>query len=226
MAELRGVARDDTYVAKISIDGAPYPVKVSAAEIEFSRPVRLEPGTNAFEVTVEDLLGNRTIQEVVVQSDVDGPTVSFDDPVVLPGRVQGVAMDRSGVAAMHIAGRSAKLTEAGPDLVQFAVDLPRDAMRPPLEFECEDGFGNTTRGALPVAAMALARGRDDLSFAAYAPARAIPLGRRWKALVLGGEVVALAQAPSDEPGQPGPPAALFLPPSLEIPILPGDLGCK
>ena len=192
-AELRGVARDDTYVASIHVDGEVHPIKVSAPEVEFSHPIRLQPGRNTFTVTIEDLLGNRTEDEVIVESDVDGPAVSFDTPVVLPGTIQGVAMDRAGVAAMRIAEKPATLTEESGGLVRFAIDLDLAEAEPPLRYECEDSYANTTSGALPVDMITFARLPQSLQPASLAPPMLIPLGQGLNAVVVSGQMVAVAK---------------------------------
>ena len=158
--QLVGVGRDDTFVARVTIDGQPYPVRVSAAEIPFSQEITLLPGDNEIEVAVEDLAGRTATLIAQIRSDVDGPAISFDRPVVVPGTITGVAMDPAKVASLEVAGIQASLLPRSDEVVEFSMDLPREDLALPLEYECTDGYGNATKGRLPV---------DTLTAVARAP---------------------------------------------------------
>lgn len=147
-ARVRGVVRDDTYVAALRINSAPVDIRVSAPEVRFERTVPLEPGRNVVEVEAEDLTGKTVIQRVPIEADLDGPAISFDRPVTLPGAITGAVFDRSGVAALHIGGRQAALQSGAEGTATFAVTLPENELEAPIEYTCEDVLGNTTGGVL------------------------------------------------------------------------------
>jgi len=186
-----GVARDDTYVAEIDVDGRPCDVRVSAPEVAFEQVVPLRPGDNAIRITARDLAGKSVSVQLPIRSDVDGPSVSFDGPVTLPGTVQGVALDPAGVAALRIAGKAADLSEGPGGAVAFSISLRREELTPPLRYECEDSLGNRTYGALPFDALVLSDAMPDATFAGHS-AQVMPLGGGLSALVLNGEMIAVA----------------------------------
>jgi hypothetical protein len=158
--QLVGVGRDDTFVARVTIDGQPYPVRVSAPEMPFSQDITLLPGDNEIEVAVEDLAGRTATVIAQISSDVDGPAISFDSPVVVPGTITGVAMDPAKVTSLEVAGVQASLLPRSDEVVEFSLDLAREDLVLPLEYECKDGHANATRGTLPV---------DTLTAVARAP---------------------------------------------------------
>ncbi len=151
--EVAGIVRDDTFVAGITVNGAPVDIKVSGPSISFRQPVALKPGQNDVEITAADLLGKSTSTRVPVILDVEGPAVSFDEPLSLPGVLQGAAMDRTNVKAFRVASKEATLTnENGVTL--FSLAISSQEMTSPLVYECEDGLGNITQGVLPTTAPA------------------------------------------------------------------------
>ncbi|MCH8205147.1 MAG: hypothetical protein IID09_08275, partial [Candidatus Hydrogenedentes bacterium] len=89
--ELVAVARDDTFVRAVSIGGQAYPIRVSRSEIQIAQTIRLRAGANRIPITVTDIAGREYTVELELTTDLDGPAVSFDEPVVLPGVVRGVA---------------------------------------------------------------------------------------------------------------------------------------
>jgi curli production assembly/transport component CsgG len=164
---LEAVARDDTFVKKITVNGEPVLVKVSQPEIHFTHPVRLGPGENEIDIRVEDLTGRATSQRFTLLSDLDGPVTSFDEPVMVPGTVKGVALDSSGVARFTVGGKEARLEGGASGLVTFAVSLARDEVAAPLLYECEDAHGNVTRGEVPIDPPREARRPVHAQFAAF-----------------------------------------------------------
>jgi len=195
--ELVGVVRDDTFVKGITIDGSPYLVEVSAKEIPFSHAITLLPGDNEIEMVAEDLTGKRTTRVVRIESDVDGPAMSFDAPVEVPGSVTGVAFDPAGVASVRIAGKPASLSAEEAGLVKFSVDLARADLTPPLQYESGDSYGNITRGRLPLDTLVLSSLPPQFVFASRNPAVA-QVSDGVQALILGGEVLALSTSTSKD----------------------------
>ena len=197
--EVAGVARDDTFVSEVMIGDETYPVDVAAREIPFERSVALRPGANAVAITVTDLAGRTTTTSVEMHCDVDGPAVSFDAPVVVPGTIRGVAFDTAGVKRMRLGGREAALEAQADGLVQFSVALHAEDLEPPLVYECEDTLGNVTRGVVPTDALVVGRLPDDAVFASDSVSLR-PVAGRLSALEVGGRTLAyvLAATPVDE----------------------------
>ncbi|MBI4558153.1 MAG: tetratricopeptide repeat protein [Candidatus Hydrogenedentes bacterium] len=198
---LEGVARDDTYVGKILIDGEVYPLRVSAREVSFSKEVTLRPGANEFHLAVEDLLGKRTESTFIVRSDVDGPVLSFDPPVVVPGTVKGVVYDPGGVTSLKMAGNTATLLPGAQGQFAFSIELPREGLTPPVAYEAEDTFKNVTRGILPVDAVKVSQMLPMVVFA-RGDRPVIPIFDRLVGLVRGPRIVAVAAATEPAPEVP------------------------
>jgi hypothetical protein len=195
---LEGIARDDTFVAGIDIDGQPYDIRLGAAEVPFAKTVLLSPGQNSVRVEVSDLTGKTAAIDVPIVSDVDGPLVSFDTPVVVPGILRGVIFDDSGIASLEISGKEATLSPAPDGTVAFTIDLAMDEISPPLRYECADRLGNITRGTLPLDMLVLNPRIPEILFSSGS-GPFIPLGNGLYALAIHGENMAIAAAhPGDD----------------------------
>lgn len=192
---VEGVVRDDTFVEAITVEGRPFDLRLCAAEAPFSLTVPLRPGQNTITVESKDLTGKTTVAKLRLVSDVDGPLVSFDAPVVLPGTLRGVVFDPAGIDSFTINGKPAALAPAPDDTVAFSIALTMDEMTPPLMFECADGLGNRTRGTPPLDMLVLNPQAQELVFASGMDP-VVPLGGGLYALVLNGTNVAVAAAPS------------------------------
>lgn len=192
---LEGIARDDTFVAAVKIDARDVDVKVCSATVPFKTTVPLRPLQNTIRVAVTDLTGKTAELNIPILSDVDGPLVSFDAPVIAPGMLRGVAFDSSGVVSMRIAGKEASLTAAQDGTVNFSVELEKKDMTPPLRFECADKLGNITRGEPPLDVLVLNPHFPEVVFAS-GPGVSVPLGGGLYALRVNGENVAVAAAPA------------------------------
>jgi hypothetical protein len=173
-------------------------------EIRFRRWVALEPGQNEIRIEVEDLVGKTTTHRVEILSDVDGPAVSFDQPVVVPGTIRGVAADPGGIESVVVAGRQATILERTADRVEFEVTVPERPADGPVLFECKDTRGNTTEGRLPLDILQLSDATPSVVFA-KGPTK-VDVGNGLHAFFVGDEPVMIAKAPPE----PGPPSIRFL----------------
>jgi hypothetical protein len=151
--ELTGTATDDTFVSSIEVDGKEVDVRVAAPEVPFAVEVPVLPGKNAWRVRVTDLSGKSSESTVELAADLDGPVISFNTPVVIPGMVSGVAFDPAGVTAVEIAGEAAELTPGVDGALSFRV--PVNHAQDPAAFVASDALGNETRGVVPVDALAV-----------------------------------------------------------------------
>jgi len=207
VVDLKGTATDDTYVASVKINGEAVPIDMSAPKVTVEQQVRLKPGVNEFTVEVSDLVGHVTKQKVTLKSDVDGPAVSFDAPITVPGKVTGVAYDVSGVKSFTFGANAAAALRPGDNgVVRFEMTVAQSQLSGALQYTCTDSLGNATRGNIPVNVVSL-RGDSPFHFAATQAMVSIASGI--DALVENGQVIALAKAG----GQTGQPSIHFVDPS-------------
>ena len=108
-----GVARDDTYVKDITVNGVPVRVDLAAPEVSFSSRVPLKPGENVLRVVTTDLSGKQILVERRIRADWQGPILTIDEPVegTAPAgsrlRLRGYAYDdRVSAKSWSMAGRS------------------------------------------------------------------------------------------------------------------------
>ena len=142
------VARDDGFVSAVEVNGASIDIRVIDPEVPFSCPVTLAPGANLVRVRIVDLAGNEFADDITLEADLDGPAVSFDTPVAVPGVITGVVFDRSGVAALTVGGTEARLVQQEEGLYRFEIAVRSPST--PLDFRCRDALGNTTDGLVPL----------------------------------------------------------------------------
>ena len=200
--DVRAIARDETYVAKVVINGERVPLRVTAQEVLIERTVTLVPGTNSFNIEVTDIFGNSTVEQVSLRLDTDGPAISFNTPIVLPGTIRGVAFDPSGIEAMYIGDSKAilGLGAGGETTFEFFVEEISDRFVP--QFRCVDALGNSTEGLLPLDGILTEALRRDVVFASSTSV--VPLNDEIAAVYVGGELLAVIRsARSDRlPGAP------------------------
>ncbi len=168
---LVGIARDDTFVAGIEVGGKPIDIRLINSEVEFSTLIPLTPGKNAIPIRVTDLAGNEFLTEVALENDIDGPAVSFDKPLTLPGVVSGKVFDPAGVASLTIGGIEAHLLNNAPGLFSFEVSIPDSPS--PIPFECADSLENKTHGQVPIDALTTASPTTGIALASSSPEVAV-----------------------------------------------------
>lgn len=193
---VKGVARDDTYIQAISVNGVAFDVHVSASEVPFEMRVPLSPGQNSIRVVATDLLGKKAEASLALTADVDGPALSFTTPVVLPGRVEGLLFDPSGVSTMTIGGQAADLAPASDGAVRFEAALSPEQLSPPMTYVCTDVLGNETRGLLPVDALQVSQLHPGSPMLAATPRR-VSVAPGITASYLGSQLLALSRAPEE-----------------------------
>lgn len=184
--EVRGIARDDTYIGAIIVGGVDFDVKLSMPEVPFSHMVTLAPGQNEIAIVATDLLGKTATTVASIKSDVDGPLVSFDEPVVIPGAVRGVVYDPAQVMEFVLNGQAVSLTPGEGGAQAFSVDIARTEVDAPITYEAKDALGNFTRGTVaPNAVEVSAREAERL----MGGARFASFGRRGVEIAPGVEIV-------------------------------------
>lgn len=123
--------------------------------------VRVAAAAREINVVVEDIAGNTATASTPIAIDAEGPMVSFDEPIVLPGVVRGVVADGSGVASLHINGENVAL-----DGDSFAINVAEVNLEKPISYEAVDNAGNINRGPIPIEGAVLSlHGMGDTVFA-------------------------------------------------------------
>jgi tetratricopeptide (TPR) repeat protein len=152
---LRIDARDDTGVARVTVDGAVLHQRGSAESLTFEREMLLEEGVFTVEVTATDLADKTITETVPVTVDLTGPTLGIFSPLdaavtsadsVL---LQGVAADKNGVVHVELDGRPLAESPGAPRL-EFAADLPLRDGPNAFVIAARDSAGNETRTAIQV----------------------------------------------------------------------------
>ncbi|MBN4046697.1 hypothetical protein JYT90_00080 [bacterium AH-315-P07] len=150
-------ATDDTYVRTVRINGAPYPIQVSSPVVDIEAQIPLNAGANSIVVTVTDISGKEKSFALNVTADLEGPAVSIDRPISLPGTITGVVSDPALVKRIEIAGVRIEFSSTVSETTTFSIELTREHLDriPPggkLTFKAEDTKGNTTTGLVELQA--------------------------------------------------------------------------
>ena len=70
---------DDTYVRSVEVNGKPILLPISARSYAVDTIIPLRAGTNTIRVAATDIVGRRSVQEIEIPTDHDGPALSFID---------------------------------------------------------------------------------------------------------------------------------------------------
>lgn len=147
---LKAQVSDDTFVRSILVNGQSYPIQVSGKTVDIETEVALSAGANTISVTATDISGKSKTYTLDIIADHDGPAISFDRPINLPGRLSGAVSDPSGVASLQIAGLDATLAAGGSNVSTFSVDITEAQLNSAngqgLLFTANDQKGNSTSG--------------------------------------------------------------------------------
>lgn len=196
-AELSIRAEDDTYIATVAVNGESLDVGAPQPRFQQTLPIPAHAGENIVQVRVTDVAGNVAERAYEFTADFEGPAISFDEPVVLPGTVRGVAADPAGITQITIAGVAATLSTGAGGVYRFSATLnPSDLTAPPT-FSATDGLGNRSMGSLPVGIVHVAEA--PAGFVLAGGPVLVPLGNRLSALFEAGRLIAVARTP--DPGQ-------------------------
>jgi hypothetical protein len=195
---LSGVARDDTYVGSITVNGRMIAMDTPKPEVAWDATVTLEPGENTVAVVVTDVSGKTCSENVTVTVDSEGPALSFERPVVVPGEVNGIAYDPAGVATLSVGGRDVPLRLNEDGTVGFSILIESPSSAASLRYTCVDSVGNATRGGIPLDVLTTAATPcpGHVAWASAGAPRAVPLGNGLHALLVGGQVAAIAALPT------------------------------
>lgn len=144
---IQGVAKDDTYVKRIRINGREQPIDLGAAEIPFAAEIPLQPGSNQIRIEAVDICGNATEWAREITSDRSGPLINFNSiqrtgAVSSSCRIKGFVSDPAGVRSIRINGESLPL--AGGETVDFQYPFDPTGSTSEIVITAEDGAGNAT----------------------------------------------------------------------------------
>lgn len=188
---------DDTFVRSVILNGESVPLDVAMPEVQLSHALLLEPGENTIVARAVDIVGNSTETRIVLRADVDGPIVSFEQPLAVPGTVRGEVFDPAGVQSLRIDGVEADLEPSRGAAQTFAVAVDGIDPGQPLLFTCADALGNETRGPLPIDTLRVSNLRDVLVPASGV--RTITFGNGLEAQALGGRILAITRVAQAQP---------------------------
>lgn len=186
-------ASDDNYVSTISVGGRGLDIGVPAPAVQIAAAASIAPGQNTLLIQAVDIAGNRSEQRIEIAGDFDGPAISFDDPVTLPGPIKGTISDPAGLQSLTIAGKEAEMAMVSADTSRFRIDLSQADLQPPLQFVAADALGNISRGEVPTNLVRVADIRSGVVLAG-AP-RTVRLSSGLVALFAGEQLVAVARGP-------------------------------
>lgn len=145
-----GVATDDLYVDSIEIDGLPVWMEKAKQTVHFEKEIPLDSAANQISVVVTDLIGRKTIQEVTVAVDRQGPVLSLEQVQSISGgtqaRITGKAFDQNVVSTIVVDGK--QLPTGGTPQADLDVILDIHPSKEIVEIELTDGFGNLTKTEL------------------------------------------------------------------------------
>lgn len=142
---IQGIAKDDNFIRRITVNNKAIPVYVSEQKISFHTDVPVVPGENNISVLATDLMGKTSQASVTINVDRIGPVISIDSPV--SDVLKGYAFDDSGLAELTINGQ--KFPTNGAQRFQ----LPEIHIQPEeaeLIVKAGDLAGNTTWARIPL----------------------------------------------------------------------------
>lgn len=145
---LRATISDNTYVSAITIDGTPYLLDASAAQVTVTTPLTLASGSNTVVVAATDIAGNRSELAIAIPRDYDGPAISFDPVGVTANVVSGRAFDPAGIQEMRLDGLPMSLETLSDGSVQFHAVRASATADAPICI-ATDRLGNVTTTPVP-----------------------------------------------------------------------------
>lgn len=150
--KLRGVARDDTFVAAVRVNGVAQYRERAEPEVAWESDVPLRQGRNRIVIHAEDLAGRVTEEWVEVELDTMGPSVSVEDLRISRAGADSLSVhlslrvyDPNNTRQIRIEDRAFPLA-AREERVQADLTVAEGAAR--IRFEAVDALGNRTHGEL------------------------------------------------------------------------------
>ena len=166
---VRGVASDDTFVKKITVNGRPVRIDLASPEKVFAADVPLRMGKNTIEIAATDLTGKRTRAIRRVRCDRTGPIMNVEH-AVSPGlgggtlQIKGYASDDSGIRSILVNGKT--ILERSVPEMDFDESVPLSPGQAEVVVTAVDSVENETRAVLDLSKVPMDVGvnRPDLDF--------------------------------------------------------------
>jgi hypothetical protein len=155
-----GVARDDTFVKAVRVNGISVRVDTAAPEVHFAVEVPLKPGKNIIRIAAADLSDKQTVVERTLQVDREGPVLSIDEPMAGAAphgagvRLRGTAYDDSGLSDILVNGHP--ILKAPAREVHFDYRVPAAPVLDKLVILARDRAGNRTSAEIDLTPQAAA----------------------------------------------------------------------
>jgi TolB-like protein len=152
---ISGEARDDRYVAAVSVNGRPIFLEGSERRVRFEQPLALPQGKHTIEIEATNLLGVSSERRMVVHVDRDGPVITVEEVDVHESSlgkeitIRGFLHDDGEVSEFHINGQAVSI-EKGQEIF-FRTTVTMDASS--LDLVAEDRLGNRTSGMISLASL-------------------------------------------------------------------------
>ncbi|MBU2549880.1 MAG: hypothetical protein KKB20_15810 [Proteobacteria bacterium] len=143
---VRGLARDDTYVKEILVNGTPVRIDLSTPEMPFEVTVPLKYGPNPIVVAATDLSGKTSVARLTVKCDREGPVMGIEEARMTgPGAVQlkGYVADESQVQDVTVNGRPLPIQPSGQVRLDRPISVKPGETR--LLIRARDRAGNLTK---------------------------------------------------------------------------------
>lgn len=143
--DIRGIAKDDTFVRHIRVNGKEIRIDVSEKIIPFYMRVALAPGKNIIPIEATDLTGKTSQSNVIVHADRIGPVISIKG---VKGKGQGdvllrgYAFDDSGLSELMVGDR--KFFFDGQKAIQIQETIHLRPGETVPDIKVKDAPGNVT----------------------------------------------------------------------------------
>ena len=149
---ISGTARDDNYIAAITVKGASLFMEGTQQQVSFSTPLELGQGRHMIEVEAKNLMGKTTRRSVVIHVDRQGPIITVEDLSVdaaspeKRSTLQGYIYDEAGVTELIINGTVVPIHKGLE--VSFVQELPFNSGV--VEVVAVDRLGNRTTAQIDI----------------------------------------------------------------------------
>lgn len=142
---VKGVARDDTYLASIKVDDQQIPMVPARKSHLFAIDIPLQQGKNSIRVSATDLTGKLSEKYLDIYGDRQGPLIEIIDTTANSEEVvvRGIASDAGGLVSLKINGRKWPITGASRGY-NFKFILPLET----ITITAKDCTGNVTQASL------------------------------------------------------------------------------
>lgn len=156
---------DDTYLERITVNGEALPLRVSVPQWEVNHTVALSAGSNAIVVEAVDLAGQATRQTIALNADHDGPIISLDEPLTIPGELTGLLWDASEIQGIDVGDQQGIITPENNGIQRFRIRVTAGAPGEPVVLRAEDIHGNQTSHAVPILSSVQAQAGNGIRLA-------------------------------------------------------------